>query len=214
MSKFLAFLFVAALLSSPVMADQFYPMGTARALISDTETVPVRADSSTHNIISLDQAHHEAHDGELFSYSGYDLDLDSGETIEVVLVTPNTDIEQHILYTVGGALQTVVQAYEGCTHTIGSTYEAYNHNRRSSNTTTLTLAAVATDGSDGTLIYSTGFGTATGVGATRVTGGGSARGDNEWILKKNTKYLFRITSQTDNNSVNFNLSWYEHTRKD
>ena len=38
--------------------------------------------------------------------------------------------------------------------------------------------------------------------------------DGEFVLKQNTKYLIRITSNSDANKVTTALEWYEHTDKD
>jgi len=50
----------------------------------------------------------------------------------------------------------------------------------------------------------------TALGAGKKVGG-SHRGTEEWILKRNTLYAFRCTSNADNNVVQMNLDWYEET---
>jgi hypothetical protein len=53
----------------------------------------------------------------------------------------------------------------------------------------------------------------TGSGASRLAAGGKVRGDSEFILKQNTKYLINITSLSAANNISASFAWYEHTSK-
>ena len=70
-----------------------------------------------------------------------------------------------------------------------------------------------TTGVDSTVIFESHFGIDAGVGAGRVTGGGAARGTQEWVYKQNTRYLVAAISATAANIISIKLSWYEHTNK-
>lgn len=185
-----------------------------KLFITDEDTGRTAAlDDATDAIIAIDYAHHEVHGGSHFVYSETDPDLDAAAVIEVRIVTPNTTKWAHLVPYISGALHTKLEIFETCTHTAGAGLTAYNSNRNSVTTPTLTLNRSADDNADGTLIFSTEFGIDTGGGANRVTGGGSSRGDAEWILKQNTVYLVRVTSLTADNVVSLALEWYEHTDK-
>ena len=51
-----------------------------------------------------------------------------------------------------------------------------------------------------------------GTNPSNGTPGGASR-DNEWVLRPNTKYLFRFTSGAAGNILEYNAEWYEHTDK-
>lgn len=186
---------------------------TARWGSGAGETDAVRIDASTNALESIDYAHHEIHSGSHFEYTEYDAALDATNTIDVLITVPNTTKWPHMIFSVDGALQTLVQVFETCTHTAGAAKTPYNNNRNSATANTTLLNVSNDDAADGTAILQTMFGISTGVGNNSIVSGGGARGDNEMILKQNTKYLFRVTSFTDDNVVSLKLVWYEHTDK-
>lgn len=69
------------------------------------------------------------------------------------------------------------------------------------------------------LVYSVGFALSStqlakyAVGSGKNSGGG-ARDAEEFVLKQNTLYLFRITEgNVAATNINWELDWYEHTNK-
>ncbi len=173
----------------------------------------VRIDPSTNSLQVVDYEHHEVHAGSHFSYSEYDGDLDAAAVLEILITTPNTTEWAHMVVSVDGQLETLVEFFEGSTHTAGAAKTAYNSNRNSATTNTTTLAVSNDDGSDGTAIFSTLFGIETGGGSNKVAAGGGTRGSKEWVLDQNNKYLLRVTSNSANNVVGVALVWYQHTAK-
>ena len=161
----------------------------------------------------IDYAHHEIHGGSHYNFSATDGDLDSGQVLEFILTTANTTSWPHLIVSAYGALHTRFEIYEATTHTTNVLQTSYNNNRNSVNTAGMTIHTSNDDGADGTMIFEAEFGIDTGGGSNRRSGGGEARGDSEFVLKQNTKYLVRIESQTDNNVVSLDLAWYEHTDK-
>ena len=191
----------------------FWKALTARWGSGAGEHDEVRIDASTNTLQTIDYSHHEIHAGSHFTYTEYDGDLDNLAVIEILITTPDTTKWAHMIAAITGALSTTVEFYETCTHTAGAAKTAYNNNRNSATANTTTLAVSNDDNADGTPIYSVQFGISTGGGASGVSGGGSLRADGEYMLKQNTKYLLRVTSNADNNVVSVMLGWYEHTDK-
>jgi len=167
-------------------------------------------DGATTALRTVDYAHHEVHSGRHFTFSATSGDLDIGTPLEYLIHTPDTERWAHLLGNVYGALHTRFEFFEGATHTSGIHMPIHNNNRNSANGPGLIITEHADDGDDGTLLFETEFGVDTGGGANRVTGGGTARADSEWVLKQNTVYLLRLSSLTADNVVNMALSWYEH----
>ena len=174
-------------------------------------TITSPTDSSTSAVEIIDYAHHEVHSGSHYTYCANSSDLDTSAVLDRIITVPDTAKWPHMVIAVFGALHTRFELYEGTTHTTNVSQNIYNNNRNSSNTAGLTIHTSNDDGAVVTLIMDMEWGVDTGTGTNLIAGGGGARGDSEWILKQNTKYLFRIESQTDNNVVNMCLSWYEHT---
>jgi hypothetical protein len=157
----------------------------------------------TESSVVLDHAHHEAHDGSAFtiSHSGTE---NSAANINVTLTTPNSTNEMHLVASVFGSGQATFEIGEVVTASTGGAIVPYNHNRNSANTS----GAVAPLSDDnitdmGTIIYTT----VIGAGQTQE---GDDRGAHEWVLKRNTKYAFRLTSNAASNRLRLNLIWYEH----
>jgi hypothetical protein len=188
------------LLASPALATGVFLPST------------VEKDPSTNASITIDYVHTENHSGSLFEYSTYDTVVNVAENVDILLTTPNSLKWTHMVFMVACGMHCTFHIYESSTHTAGAAFTAYSMNRNSANTPTLALNANAGGGVDGTAIYQENLGVSA-AGAVRYIGGGSARSDSEFILKQNTKYLIRVTSQIDLNAVSLTLSWYEHTDK-
>jgi len=178
----------------------------------DTTFQVPRIDVITHNLILVDHAHHEVHEGHYFR-SGMNFTLANGAVATLGFVTPNTAVWAHVnwfLETSSDGIFTVLEdvtSFSG-----GASITSLNHDRNSANTSVMTLTRGAT-GAD--LITPTG-GT-TMLNAILSTGKGSdvsAGHGEEFILKQNSKYLFRYTNGTSANVIRFVLEWYEHTSKE
>ena len=196
-----------------VIQDQ--PINTTGIFMLIDGANPVRKarlDTTTHAQNVIDYAHHEIHAGSHYTFSTGIADLDDGNSKNYILTVPNTEKWPHILYQVDGALFTKVEMFENTTHSTGVAFDTFNNDRNSLNAAGLIISNSSGDGSDGSLIYSTSFGISTGPGG-KIAGGSNVRGDAEWILKQDTKYLYKITSLTDNNNISLITEWYEHTNK-
>ena len=178
-------------------------------MISDTAARFVRLDLSTHTLQMIDYAHHEIHAGSHFMYTDH-VPLNSGNSQDYLITTPNTTKWSHMIFALDGSAITQFELYEGADR-IGSVAQTVgNNNRNSSVTATVTIHKGTAGGTtDGTRIHYYQGGSATGVSR----GLSSTRNDDEIVLRQNTKYILRVTSGTNGNLTNVQLSWYEHTNK-
>lgn len=179
--------------------------------LSNDEFATPTGDDITHNLVAIDQSHHEIHEGDFYSFCDYVVALDSGNTLEFILTTPNTAKWSHLTYNFSATLKILFELFEDTTHTTDTLQTSFNHNRNSSNIAGMTIHTSNDDVADGTRIDCGSFGSPS-VGIVGGSGGGS-RSEAEWILKPNSKYLIRLTSGSNDNNVNLKLSWYEHQNK-
>ena len=170
-----------------------------------------RIDPSTNVFGVMEFEHHEVHEGSHYTFGTYDADFDIADTIDYVFLTPDTTLWTHFIWSVSGALTTKLELYESTLHdTVTRITTVYNNNRNSANISSLMIWSTTADSTDGTLIDHASFGIATGVGALILSGGGTDRGDQEWILKQGTYYYIVVTTATDDNNVSLKWTWYEH----
>lgn len=169
----------------------------------------LNTDETTNALKQVTEEHEEIHAGNHFYVSGYVTKGDT-ETIEFVLTTPNTGRWGHLTFTVVGSNVTF-DVYEGATGVVGGTPVApLNNNRNSTQVSVMSVVSdptsISVDGSqiDGFKFVSSGpFSGSIGI----------ADRDDEIVLKQNTSYLFRITSNAAGNVINYKGKWYEHTNK-
>ena len=169
-----------------------------------------KIDVVTGAVITVDYEHHEVHGGSHYTFTDYDADLDATDTMGYVLTTVDTRKWTHFVFMVDAQLETRVEFYETTTRGEGAAQTSFNNNRNSSNTAGTTINLMDDGGANGTLIFKDHFGISTGLGSNRIVGGGGSRGEQEWILKQDTKYLLLIISYTADNIVATKFSWYEH----
>jgi len=176
---------------------------------STTTIQPIQLDGATYALMTIDYAHHEIHSGSHYFFQASH-ELGSAGTIVYLITTPNTDKYAHFVYTADGSAITQVDLYEGADRTGTTAQTILNSNRNSANTSGLTIhVGISSGTTDGTLIKTYKGGAASAQSRTAPT----TRGDSELVLKRNTKYLFRITSSTAANLCNLKFEWYEHTDK-
>jgi hypothetical protein len=117
-------------------------------------------------------------------------------------------------WTIQATGETVFTVYEDATATTSGATDitAYNNDRNSTDTTSLTLLQKDGDvsGGAGTQIFTQAVGIADTP--TRIRGGADAR-EREIILKQNSTYRFLIESNSNSNIISVAFEWYEHTNK-
>lgn len=170
-----------------------------------TEILELVKNGNGDAITTIDFAHHEIHEGDAFTAS-YKVDVANGANLDLLFVTPNTDKRIHFTYVIEVELETDGLLYENVTATVGTAVAAYNRDRNSLTAATLVVTHTPSAITAGTTIIRSGH---YGSGKTI---GGNDRTVNEIILKKNTKYLLRLTNVIANatNYMSVRLNWYEH----
>lgn len=166
-------------------------------------------DRITRALNVIDYAHHEIHAGSHFLYTDA-ISLNAAGSQDYLITVPDTAKWPHMIFILEGSAITQFDLYEG-TDKNGTTLQTVgNSNRNSDNVAGVTVHKGVSGGSiDGTLIHTYKGGAAT----NQARASGSTRNDEEIILRQNTKYILRVTSGTNSNLINVNLSWYEHTSK-
>ena len=185
--------------------------GLLKGLISDTESVDVRVDASTHSLQTISYEHHELHAGSHYEVR-INKDIPNAGTYNLAFTTPDTTKWIHMIFGLSVELEADVMLYEDITSfTGGSAVTPINNNRNSVNTSGIVdmeFDTTPTLGTPTTLAHMV-------LGSGRAVGG-EARGGAEFILKQDTTYLLAIINQATGaaNETNIFLNWYEHTAKD
>lgn len=174
----------------------------------DTTMQAPRLDSATHTLQTIDYAHHEVHAGSSFYYHDV-IKLGNAGVQDYIITVPDTTKWPHfgleIDYNDSSGITQIFEA----TNKIGTTLQtSFNRDRNSATTATTTIHKGQSGGStDGTRIFWK------RVGAGKQSGGISGTAE-ERILKRNTKYIIRLTNTaTTDNNVTVVFRWYEHQNR-
>ncbi len=162
--------------------------------------------------------HERIHTGKFFRFCAFVDDLDTSEHLILAFKTPNTAERIHLVPvndSSGSALWNLLEA-PTITADTGTVQPIFNRKRESdvaSAVFDMQVVPVVGQGTrnptitaDGTVICQWLIGV-TGLG-NRLSPGGN-REEEEWLLKPNTTYAFRITAQADDLRVNLALNYYE-----
>jgi hypothetical protein len=174
---------------------------------SDSTYQPATLDGKTNVLVTIDYPHYTIHQGNHFMYTD-SVELDNGVSQDYLITVPDTAKNPHLTFYLDGSAITQWQFYEGADRT-GTTPQTIGNNNRNSLTAATTTLHKGTSGgsTDGNLAYQYKGGSATNQAKI-----GSDSGNNEeLILARNTKYILRVTSYTDDNLTNMRLEWYEQT---
>ena len=201
---------------------------TSSVFITDTPSVKligeysndafdfIKLDGATNAVVYIGYEHYELHNENHYTFCVSDSDFDIADTLDLIITTADTTKWTHLVWSVSGALTTYVTMYYETTHDTasGTEYSIYNNDLNSTNTPLITIYDSDDAGADGTgPIDCASFGISTGQGISTRSGGGIGRGGNEWILKQNTKHLFRVLTGADDNNITVKFSMYLHTNK-
>ncbi len=186
-----------------------YPGIVPHGKTSDLTIQPIQLDRNTYALMTIDFSHHELHSGDHYFFQASH-EIASAGTIVYLITTPNTDVYSHFIYTIDGSAILQATMYEGADRTGTTAQTILNSNRNSANVSGIAIhLGVSAGTTDGTVIKTYNGGAASAISRSSPT----SRSDSELILKRNTKYLIRLTSGTDNNLCNVKFEWYEHTDK-
>jgi hypothetical protein len=155
--------------------------------------------------VTIDVEHHEIHCGDSFVVSR-SVDLGNGATDTIIINVPNEAVKlYHLVVEVNTEAEADFNIYEGATTAAdGTALTSVNRDRNSALTSSLAITHTPTTPAGGTLIYTEHW------GAGR-SAGGESRGQQEFILKNNTKYRITITNSTTTaNYISWKLNYYIH----
>ena len=195
----------------------------------DTYQTP-RLDLSTHALETIEYEHHEIHSGSSFTaYYTITTAATNGHRSGLYIRTPiSKEIHAIVSFSASVAANfAICEAPTIAANTGTHAVQTYNRFRDSSKTslvkdnantpaankyTTLSEAQIAGDGTwaTGTVLRTEPL--QTGVGPKPA--GGTSRGNQEYILKSDTKYVFLLTNTVATANVHHILcDWYEHSPK-
>ena len=126
----------------------------------------------------------------------------SASVAEVLVVTPNVAPETwHISFRVYMSKEGHAHLFESVTTSADGTAVGFNNkNRQSTCTSGIVIKHTPTVTNDGTQLK------VEQVGAKKVGGGNE---DSDWLLKANTKYLVRATSEEAANNITITVKGHE-----
>ena len=187
-------------------------------------------DPASFAAIGIDYAHHRIHEGNSFSISHYEADFDKAENFGVLFTTPNTLNRIHMFPIVYAGAASLFEICEAPTLDTGNYPTVFstpiNRDRNSSIVSTLLSVRAASVvnrvslkrpidttpvTADGTVIH------AEMIGSSKQGGGSGGRDNNEYVLKQNMTYYFRLSGSAggaDNSVGSIILAWYEHIAKE
>ena len=178
---------------------QFYAYHRGEILKSDETVFDVAAWMGS-DVAVIDTGHKRTHLGQAFATHHNSSNLADGSNINVQFETGA--VAPHLIMHISGKFDHDFDVLESPSTSAGTAHVAYNKNRTSATTSTITVKTDVTISADGTNI------------AQNVVGEGQRMGgatdfEQEWILKASTTYVFRLTSRANSNRVHINLAWYE-----
>lgn len=187
--------------------------GSLQAVLRDRSNIPTEFDTigsaepgNYGYFIAIDLPHHKIHSESHYFWSDYDNDVDIAGP-KYWRVTTGANDRVHLTWSIQSSLNGLLQIFENPTiNAAGTSKVAYNSDRNSSATSTVTHYYDTTTTSDGTLLKSFVIGSdgGTPVGAE----GGNSRHTQELILKASEDYIFKFTAGTDNCRATLNLEYY------
>ncbi len=194
---------------------------------SSANNAKVRIDAATSSLQTVPYEHHEIHGGSSFTVYFDNTTANNDDDVSCIgFSTPNTTKWFHMIVEVSSSDPSELFIEEGVTidDDAGTQATAYDRNRNTGNTSTiLSLEGTPTAGQVTTFteaqFNAANYSAGTILDRVQLIGGtgpravgGEARGQQEWVLKQNTKYLIRLQNVGANANVHeIHLDWYEHT---
>lgn len=173
--------------------------------IVDTAGRSPKVDSTTKAMQVIDYEHHEIHDNSSFTHTvTLTTGVGAGATNDLLFVTPNTTAWAHFAY----------EVFTDCDHTCVLSEDATTSNDGSARTEVNRLRNSPAAAACVVTLAPTVTGTGTQIDAYRSGAkntANSVKHDDEFVLKQNAKYLFRVTTNTAATFLCIKFNWYEHT---
>lgn len=137
--------------------------------------------------------------GRVFEILSYEL-LNNSE-IKAFAVTTPTNKTINLGFIVRGGQDFTVEIFENASVTGGTAVTPVNLNRRTSKTSSVIVVDEPTINNEGTLLF--------GYAAGNNSSTGNIYNRGQLILKKNTTYLYKITSKDNANRIGYSGIWIE-----
>jgi hypothetical protein len=180
-------------------------IGRLYVLLSDGTTTAV-IDPTLSALVTIDGVHRQVHLGNFFVVSRYFAAIAAAGTADLrVLVGAAKAL--HVTISVAAGANANVDVYEGTTYTAaGAAVTIYDRNRTTANASTATAFHTPT-----VLVLGTNLFDGFCPGGSKQSAMGSVRSNGqEWIFKKSTDYLIRVTNVSAGNAdYSIEVEWYE-----
>lgn len=188
--------------------DNAFPYAQRIALVDENGKSSIYLGDTAYggSPVIIDIGHHEIHCGDHYTATST-ADVGNGANDDIMIIVGNHETKRyHLVTDIISEAEAHFYLYEGASLSAsGTAIASYNRDRNSANTSDLKLyhnssATIA----NSTIIHQKHWGSGKGVG-------GDERGAHEFILKNNTKYLFRTNNATtSNNQISWKLDYYIH----
>lgn len=151
--------------------------------------------------------HAEIHDGDFYEY-GNVVTLTASNTYNIGILTGSKEVHYRNEKISTSGDKVIIGLQELATISGGTTVSEVNHNRKSSNTSSVIIKTGVTLATAGTTISIGYIGGGTSQGSNRS--GAELSEGNEFILKENTQYCIQIkNNSSETNNVYISPRWYE-----
>lgn len=174
------------------------PAGTPTSVLAEIDNVGPW-------LVTVDSAHHEVHEGEMFSAWYYNASVANNGTA-MLLISVGAGIYPHATFAASCGEAYIFEVFEGTTTSAaGTAVTNINTNRNSLKVSGLTVTHTPTVTAAGTAIACpVVVGSASGNGNQTAT----SRAVLERVLKPSTVYLARVTSHSELNPCAVEVTWY------
>lgn len=161
------------------------------------------------SIVGVSESNNAVIKGNLFQAS-YKFTIPAGDTYNLTYKTPvGLSVEAYPTVLATSADNLTLEFRENAVVSGGTVHQAFNQNRKSDRVSEMELRIQPTITNEGDKVAQVFLPGAVGQGQTR-SGSQGGGGDNRWILKEDTTYLFKfINGSSSSNTVQINEIWIE-----
>jgi hypothetical protein len=162
-------------------------------------------DHDTGALITIDAVHAAVHTGDHFT-AVYSATKNAAQSLDMCIITPDVDKEWHIIFTTSASDAGTLYLYkDSILADSGTAVTPANNNFNSATLPEATVGHTPTVTAVGTIVEQYNLGATSGP----VRFGGTSSARNEYILKRNSKYLVRYTATNNNTVISHIMAWYE-----
>lgn len=173
-----------------------------RVILTDENGTIVHIDPQTLGLLVVTNEHHHIHEGYAWTISG-SVTLNLGASLDFVVLPENSDWLVHCRPMARGEAEGSMTTYRNVTNTGGAVVTPQCANQDNPHTQKSAWRLGGTTTGTSTIEYFDAF------GAGQTAGGTDA--PHERVLKRNTKYCIRLTSDAASNEINYDIFFYEHS---